>query len=230
MVVVFVMRGLPGTGKTTLCRLIQGIGAHLKIAVVSRDHIRTALLAIRKEEEWVFSKENEDLVTEQFLKELNQAAKNPELDWVIVDNTTLSIERLEEVTKTFDKDAKIVILQLGNWLSHVRSRDDLPWTTEKRMRNELADSATELFSLALNRGNVWFYQAKSQSDQCLLTSGANSFDYRFRVALIGGWTKIGLEKLCLAFDPSLNRNTKRTCSDFHFRCYKDVADDLYDCK
>lgn len=212
---VFFIRGLPGTGKTTLCSTIRTYGRHLKIAHISRDIIREKLRKERGMKQWDYNDENESFVSNQFRTELVDVLVNPKNDWILIDNTNLSFNRaieleqcMQEANAVIDTviSFKVVILQLGGWMSKMRQHPQITKECEEKMRKEMGDSGLEYFKHCEITPNWWFYMCKSWSD-VTLCSGCVPFDWKWKVPMIGGWTKATTDILCNFFDPTLSHDS-----------------------
>lgn len=226
---MFFFRGLPGTGKTTLCSTIRAYGKHLTVATVSRDIIRERFREERGMKEWDYAEENESFVSSRFHRELLDALANPKNDWILVDNTNLSIARafelascIKEVNSSIDPTVrfKVVLLQLGGWMSRMRQHPQISETCEQQMRKTMGDDGLAYFKLAEVLPNWWVFMSKSYGD-ISLCSGFVPFDWKWKVPGVGGWTKTTTDILCNYFDPTLEHKQ----ADFRglfFQPYKDV--------
>lgn len=208
---VFFLRGLPGTGKTTLSNTIRKHGSHLCVKIVSRDAIREQIRQERALPRWEFTAENEALVSELFHDALCCVLADQETQWIIVDNTNLSFDRvidLEVCLHQIDRDVStpntynIVVLQLGGWMSKMRQSPHLSEEREEKMRKEMGDSDLVYFKHCEQAPNWWFFMCKSWND-VTMCSGGVPFDWKWKVPVVGGWTKISTEELLQFFDPSL---------------------------
>ena len=208
---VFFLRGLPGTGKTTLSNTIRKHGSHLCVKTVSRDVIREQIRQERALPRWEFSAENEAVVSELFHDALCSVLADQETQWIIIDNTNLSFDRvidLEVCLHQIDRDVstpntyKIVVLQLGGWMSKMRQCPQLSAEREEKMRKEMGDAGMAYFKHCEKTPNWWFFMCKSWSD-VTLCSGCVPFDWKWKVPMLGGWTKATTDILCNFFDPTL---------------------------
>lgn len=210
---VFFFRGLPGTGKTTLCTRIREYGKHLSIATVSRDIIREKIRTMRDMEVWDYSDENEAFVSDLFNEELMDALSNPKYDWILIDNTNLSIHRAGDLARCIQAveekveppiEFKVVILQLGFWTSKMRQHPQISDESEYKMRKTMRDDGHAYLSIVDQLPNWWYFMSKCYSDVSLC-SGFVPFNWKWRTPVpIGGCTRATTDILCNYFDPSLD--------------------------
>lgn len=216
MVVIFVLRGLPGSGKSTLSNEIQAIGRHLNVVVISRDLCRKEISKTKEIAHWDYSPFMEGLASELFHQQGAQAMRDPLVDWVIIDNTTLSKARIWEIDDLIrigrDEMQRVVhtvFLQLGFWMSSIEPRFNVvPEAVETRMRREFGDSHEALWKYCSKTPNVWFFKSNSYADS-LKISSRPPFVNEWSTMIVGGWTKITTEELLRFFDPSLLKQRSR---------------------
>lgn len=165
----FILRGLPGVGKTTFTNYVVDMARHdgLLTMVVSKDQIRERQKVLRGMDTWTFSQEDELIVEGEYLQQLGVATRSKH-DIVIVDNTNVSEDKLKgclthiENNLEDDMTAIIHVLQIGTPDS--KSREGEPGFSEgiiPRMRQQMRDSMHYFYSLV---DYYDIYETKSLSD------------------------------------------------------------------
>ena len=92
---VYLMSGLPGSGKSTFIHEYR----ELTDAVISRDAIRFSIV---KEDEDYFAKE--DYVFKTFIKEINKALEDENVERIFIDATHLTPKARAKVIKPMNKN------------------------------------------------------------------------------------------------------------------------------
>lgn len=141
--VVYVLRGLPGTGKTTTANILIKRSMHdgLVTSYLSRDELRSKEKEQRGIDTWTFNQDDELFISYKFDHDLGQAIMNPQIDIIIIDNTNLTEQRISEIARLVKMgyfDWKVVLITFGDAAS--KSREKEPnFSTEivNRMRKQM---------------------------------------------------------------------------------------------
>ena len=105
MVKVMMLCGLPGSGKSTFAKSFIKQNPDSKIAYISRDEIRFALLG--KADKY-FDKEEEVLA--EFYKRIDNETRNTENDYVIIDATHLNTNSRRIPLSYVSKDVQLIFV------------------------------------------------------------------------------------------------------------------------